>query len=249
VFGRTKKPAAGVAAGDPKVAAMHRAIEAQRATDPLIGAKIGGKAVFDQMLERLKDERGVQVELVATVLGALAGRACFLAAVLGAQQGDPQYAGKSIMTVTGKDGGEYLFGDAVNWPMLESPHSVWALIAGILQQQGAAIPDRGALAQWNADRIGTPEYGIPEYEPGTGVASTPREYLVLWQVAQASVTQGTTRPTEWPIAYGLAAQHLLQMVAGQFDPTVIARIVLQSAIATSKLMLPVEQGDLAIAGR
>jgi hypothetical protein len=39
------------------------------------------------------------------------------------------------------------------------------------------------------------------------------------------------------------------MVAGQFDPSVIARIVLQSAIATSKLMLPVEQGDLAIAGR
>ncbi|MET4135806.1 hypothetical protein [Pseudarthrobacter sp. PvP090] len=44
------------------------------ASDPLPGARLGGRIILERLLGNMKDERGVHVESLATALGALAGR-------------------------------------------------------------------------------------------------------------------------------------------------------------------------------
>lgn len=61
---------------DPQQAALLRAIEERRKTDPLVGAKIAAQEVFQRLLKGLADDRGVHAETLLAALGALAGYSC-----------------------------------------------------------------------------------------------------------------------------------------------------------------------------
>ena len=204
------------------------------AQDPMIGSKIAGPVVLQAVLAALKNERGVQIEAVATALGALAGRACHLAARDGVQNRRPEYAGLGILQIGGADGQTYLMGPAINRPLLESPLSVWSLVAGYAQSKGAALPDLGELAAHGASTMGGAEFGRPRYAPGTG-APLPVQYLDAWNPMLTHIVPFAPDPQQWPVVYGLAVQGLFEMTGGQFDLTVLTRVVMDSAIAMSKL--------------
>ncbi|CAH0143860.1 hypothetical protein SRABI26_00536 [Arthrobacter sp. Bi26] len=208
------------------------------AFDPLPGAQLAGRIVLERLLGAMRDERGVHVESLATALGALAGRACQIAALEGLNSGAAQYRGLSLLTVGGANGDEYFVGDAINRPLAESTHSVWSLVAGAAQQHGAQVPDLNELFHHSASTLGGAEFGLPRFAPGTNAGGTPRSYLAMWEPLQAPVRQAAPRPEQWPVAYGLAVQNLFAMAKGQFDLGVLTRVVMDSAIATSKLKLP-----------
>jgi len=61
---------------DPKTAALINAIRERSKEDPLVGAKLGGKEIFQRLLEGMKDSKGVHIESLLCALGSLAGYAC-----------------------------------------------------------------------------------------------------------------------------------------------------------------------------
>jgi hypothetical protein len=201
----------------------------------MFGAKVAGQGVLRRVLEAVKDERGVRVEAAATVLGALAGRACHLAARDGVQNQRPEYAGLTIVRVEGADGQTYLMGPAINRPLAGSPFSVWSLVAGYAHSKGAALPDLEDLFAHGTSTIGGPEFGRPRYAPGTGAPFLPVQYLDGWQPLLAHIVPYAPDAQQWPVVYGLAVQGLFEMTGGQFDLTALTRVVMDSAIATSKL--------------
>ncbi|WP_028049923.1 hypothetical protein [Cellulomonas sp. URHD0024] len=205
--------------------------------DPMVGARIAGRETLQRVLAALKDERGVQIEAVATALGALAGRACQLAATDGVQNRRPEYAGLTVMQVGSKDGQTYLMGPAINRPLAESQFSVWSLVAGYAQSKGAVLPDLGELFAHGTSTVGGPEFGRPRYAPGTAAPYLPVQYLAVWEPMLPHVVRFAPDPQQWPVVYGLAVQGLFESTGGQFDLAVLTRVVMDSAIATSKVVL------------
>jgi hypothetical protein len=120
---------------DSAAEALMRAIEQQRETDPLIGAKVGGKELFQRLVQSMKDERGVHLESLLCALGALAGYSCQASLrALALAKGLPETTGLTILS--GANGESYFFGDLLNQPLAEAQYSVWGACG------------RGGTAQW-----------------------------------------------------------------------------------------------------
>jgi hypothetical protein len=198
--------------------------------------------VFDELVKPLKLGQGFSSPAIAAVLGALAGHASQVAAFNGVATGDPAYAGLSIATVNGRNGDVYLFGDAVNRPVLEWEYSVWSLVAGVCEKMGIPIPDRNELAGYVASTVGTDNFGIPRDLP-TG-SPTPRDALALWATWNTR-TANALESDYVPVAFAMAFQRLAQ-TDNAVDPTVdqaaMGRIMMESTLAMSKLQAP--PGDL-----
>jgi len=214
---------------------MRDAARQQSAQDPMVGSRLAGGEVLQRVLAALKNERGIQIEAAATALGALCGRACYLAAMDGIANRRPEYAGLDVVQAGATDGRTYLVGPAINRPLLESSHSVWSLVAGYAHSTGAPLPDLRELVGHGARTIGGPEFGRPRYAPGTESSVLPAEHLAAWEPLLTHVRPHAPDPQQWPVVYGIAVQGLFGMTGGRFDLTVLTRVVMDSAIATSKI--------------
>lgn len=214
-----------------------RQVQSQLAEKPMLGAQIAGKEIFQNILTMVKDERGVQIEVVATILGGLAGRACLMAGLSGQAGNDPTLNILTLNTISTKDGGTYLAGDAINRQLAEGPYSVFALIAGYLHSVGEPIPDAHEYFAHSAQSLGGPAFGVPRFAPGTGVPSTPLEYAdALWPNVSGSLRRYAPDPQLWPTSYGIAIQQLLALAKGAgLDRQVLVRVVMDSALAVSKV--------------
>jgi hypothetical protein len=202
----------------------------REATDPLVRPATAGAAVFERLIASLTDERGVHLETITTILGALAGRACRLAA-------EHDDAGRTLNVVETVDGETYAFGDAVNWPLAESPTSVWAILAGAVVQQGGKLPDVAEAFTHSAATLGGPEFGIPRFADGTRSTITPAAAVAtFWAPALALIQLVAPDPRHAPIATGFALKQLVEAAApGGADLEVIARVALDAALTASKL--------------
>ncbi|MEC5183246.1 hypothetical protein RCH12_000693 [Cryobacterium sp. MP_3.1] len=244
MFGRRKPPPREQPAEpleSPGTQALMRQVQSQLAEKPRLGAQIAGQEIFQNILTLVKDERGVQVEVVATILGGLAGRACLLAGLSGQAGNDPTLSRLTLNTIGTKDGGTYLAGDAINWQLAEGPYSVFALIAGYLQSVGEPIPDAHEFFAHSARSLGGPAFGVPRFAPGTGVGSTPLEYAdALWANVSGSLRRYAPDPQLWPASYGVAIQQLLEMATGAgLDLQALVRVIMDSSLAVSKVPLKV----------
>lgn len=202
----------------------------REATDPLVRPATAGAAVFERLIASLTDERGVHLETVTTILGALAGRACRLAA-------EHDDAGRTLTVVETVDGETYAFGDAVNWPLAESPTSVWAILAGAVVQQGGKLPDVAEAFTHSAATLGAPGFGIPRFAEGTQSSISPAAAVTsFWGPALALIQLVAPDPRHAPIAIGFALTQLVEAAApGGADLETIARVALDAALTASKL--------------
>jgi hypothetical protein len=223
---------------DPAGAALMRAVEEKRKTDPLIGAKIGGKEVFQHLLRSMKDERGVHIESLLCALGALAGYSCQASVRAQAlEKGLPETAG--MIAVDTSNGKKYFFGDQLNQPLAESHYSVWGLAAGAAQHTGCKnLPDLEEIFEHVTKTIGGDSFGIPRFPEGHNAADIPINYVkALWPVLLPVVRQFCQRPLEWPILYGLAVQEAIVMGKEALLPDLALLIVMESAVPMSKVDL------------
>jgi hypothetical protein len=223
---------------DPKTAALIRAIEERRKQDPLIGAKLGAKEIFQRLLAGMKNERGVHVESLLCALGALAGYSC--QANLRAQalaKGLPENA--VFQTVGTKDGRQYFFGDPLNNALAGSQFSVWGLAAGAAQHAGATeLPDLNEIFQHTSSVVGGDQFGIPRIPDAHRPGDKPINYLkALWPALLPTVKLFCPNPAEWPILYGLAIQESIDAGRSAIDPALALKIVMESAIPMSKVDL------------
>ncbi|THG29964.1 hypothetical protein [Naasia lichenicola] len=257
MFGRRKPPLPAADAPQPGPAgkpldpsdpvdsvgtqAVMRQVQARLAEEPLLGAKIAGQELLHNVMTMLSNERGVQIEVAATIFGGLAGRACLLAALAGQAGDDPALNAKTINSLGMKDGSTLLIGDALNWQLAEGPHSVYALIGGYLRSAGEPIPDAGEFFAHSVQSLGGPTFGVPRFAPGTGAGSTPLEYAdALWATFSNSLRRYAPDPQLWPISYGIAIQQMLELAKSSgLDLGVIVRVVMDSALAVAKVPVKV----------
>jgi hypothetical protein len=223
---------------DPAAAALMRAIEEKRKTDPLIGAKLGSKEINQRLLSAMKNEKGVHVESLLCALGALAGYAC--QANLRAQALEKGMLETAAFTVIDTaDGKKYFFGEPLNQVLAESQYSIWALAAGAAQRNGcSSLPDISEIFGHVTKTVGSTEFGIPRIQEGHQPGDTPINYVkALWPNLLPTIKQFCQKPSEWPILLGLAVQEIMDMSKGVIAPDLALKIVMESAIPMSKVDL------------
>ncbi len=237
LFGKRRSVDPNSQRHDNMTAAVMAEIDRRKPSDPLIGAKIGAAEIVTRLTSAVKDERGVHIETMLGALGALAGFACAASVVALSEKSGKALADMEVLTVTARDGSQYLYGDAINAPFLSDPYAVWGLVGGMAQHLGGhALPDAKELLAHVAASIGSSTFGVPRlpanHQPGISPVKAVHD---LWPVFRQQREQFCDGPKQWPVLFGLAAQRVMEMGRQQIDPDLAARVVLECAAPMSKL--------------
>ncbi|MES2041147.1 MAG: DUF6585 family protein [Pseudomonadota bacterium] len=227
---------------DPIAESLFAAIAERRKIEPLIGAKLGSKEILKRLMAAMKNDKGVQIESLLSLLGALAGFACQMCARAQIHNGQPSN-GMEIIKVDCEDGATYFMGDAINHPLAEGQYSVWSMICGAAESNGAKPqdrPDLHALFKHVTSTLGAPEFGQPRLPSGFTASDTPFNYLRnFWPALQPIVERYCASPAEWPILYALAIQDVIDQAStsiGTSTPGYVAvAIAMESAVPMSKI--------------
>lgn len=212
-------------------------INERRKEDPLIGAKLGAKEIFNSLLKAGKDSRGVHIETFMCALGALAGYSC----QAGLRKEFIEIKGlseKQVFTVIqAKNGKRYFYGDLINKPLLEDQYSVWSLAAGIVQHMGVNIDfDVIEILKYVAATVGTENYGIPRIPKGHSPADIPINFVkVFWPLFLPRIEKYCASPREWPVLFGFAIQDGLNQGKDVISPSLALKIVMESAVPMAKV--------------
>lgn len=223
---------------DQATAALHKVIAERKKRDPLAGLKIGGKEVTQRLIKSLRDEKGVHIETLLTILGALAGFSCQMSIREElAQQSGGRSANQPFSVVSGADGKNYYFGDALNRPLAESQWSIWALSAGAAQHMGCSeLPDINDIFRHVSETVGGDRFGIPRVPEAHQASDLPIHFVkTIWPKMLPLVAEFCDRPGQWPVLLGIAIQQALYLAKGIIDPSLAVSIVMESAVPMSKI--------------
>lgn len=197
--------------------------------------------IFNRVAMSLKDARGVHVESLLCLLGALAGYACQYSVrkEMVEQRNTPENA---VFVVVGTRSGEsYFFGDALNTPLAESKYSVVSLMLGVLKSLGGNPEDIDVneIFSHTAQVVGSPQFGVIRTPEGHAPGDLPLNYLkFVWPALLPMAEKHCRKPEQLPILYAMAAQRAVAFAKGVLEPSLAVRIVLESAIPMSKVNLP-----------
>jgi len=207
-------------------------------TDPLIGAKIGGKEIFQRILAGMKGVRGVHIESLLVALGALAGYAC--QAGLRAQAVAKGLPESSVFVVIAtKDGKKFFFGDHLNKPLIESQYSVWSLAGGAAQHAGCGtLVDIRELSKHVAETVGMESFGRPRFPEGHNAGDLPVNYVrSIWPAILPLIQKYCPNPEHWHILLGVSIQEAIEQGKKAIDPCMAFRLVMEAAAPMSKVDL------------
>lgn len=222
----------------PQLQALIAATRERSASDPLIGAKVGSKEIFQRLLHALKDDKGIHIGSLLCAVGSLAGYSC--QASLRAQalaRGEAETA--QMQTVTTGDGRHYFFGDALNEALAQSRLSVWSLAATAAREAGAKeLPDLSEIFQHTSASLGTEHFGYPRTPEGHSIGTDPAQFVAaLWPALQPLVALFCPNPGDWPVLFGIVSQHAINCAKDGIAPSLALKIVMESAVPMSKIEL------------
>jgi hypothetical protein len=240
LFNKSQPKTSGNAAAtdDPVAAAMKRAIAEQKKKDPLAGLKIGSKEINQRLISMLKDDRGVHVETLLTILGAVAGYACQFSVREEFVKPGTLPENKAFVIAEAKNGRRYFFGDALNKPLAEAKYSVWGLAAGAAQNLGKPVPDINDIFKHVSATVGGDQFGIQRLPDSHRPGDLPINYLkVFWPQILPLASQYCDHPYELPVLFGLAIQETIVMAKTVIDPSLAVTIAMESAVPMSKVDL------------
>lgn len=198
-------------------------------------AKGVGERFATGMFDLIRDERGTHIESVLTLLGAFGGVASQLAA-LEAHKGDYRAAGLNI--AGGADGKQRLvFGDGINFYLLENVLSLWGLTGGMAKHLGSNhLPDMMELVRYTASTFFKPEFGMPRLPAKHMPRALPIYYVnELWPQIGAPAVAGVGGAGFFVSTMGFAVQHTMKEGKAVLDPGMAARVVMESAVPMSKV--------------
>jgi hypothetical protein len=215
-------------------AALLEVIARQKASDPLIGAKVAGREVLNRLMKAMTDAKGIHVESLFTALGALGGFSC----QMGIRQECENRNIKELpfTVVTTKDGKNLFYGDQLNAPLLESQNSIWSLCATVAEKLGGPLPDLREIVQHVTKVAGTPEFGRPRIPTGNRPGDLPINYArYFWLPLLPVLRKFCGSSQEWHIAIGIAAQEAINLAKSAINPGAAVTIIMESAIPLSKI--------------
>jgi hypothetical protein len=203
-------------------------------------AQAVGDGVLAHAAAVFEDPHGLHAETVLTVLGSLAGRAAQVAALRGVEDASPEYQGRVNRIGQGPDGERFAVGDAIEYPLFAAPASVYAIVTAPLVDAGRIAPTAEDIRHHGRATMGTAEFDVPRFAPGTTARWMPRE-AVGFGLRTFAIPAGELPPEEWYVAYAHAAAKLLEMNRAHLDIEPLTRVVLDAAnIAAALLVTPTE---------
>ena len=212
----------------------------------------------ENLLQRLRDERGVHAETLVTAIGALAGfaaqnAALNRAATMTSQLADlPQFSNGLVLVET-KSGEQYLFGDWINVHLFNDPGSqfpLYGLVATSAIQIGVNrkdLPDYEEIARHVVSVIDGPEFGKIRAPVDHQPIVQPLEILrKLWPFTceilrlplPKSIPPGVEPPlqeTYWPIIISIVASQFLVLIKDALNPRISFALAMESAVIASKI--------------
>ena len=225
-------------ASNPQSDALMRAIAEQSKSDPLIGAKIGSKELFQILIRGLKTDKGVHVESLVVALGALAGYSC--QASVRALAKSKNIAETSVFTIIGtKDGQKYFYGDALNKPLSEDKYSVLSLAGGGAKAAGCnSFLDVNEVFIHVTQTVGKAEFGLVRYGKSFKASDTPLGFVKgLWPVLLPTIQKFCPNPEHWPILVAITIQDTIIWAKEVIDPGEALRLTMEAAVPMSKVNL------------
>ena len=222
----------------PQTEALLHAIHLHSTDGPLAGVRLGAKEVFQRQIAAMGNRENIHVESLLCSLGALSGYAC--QAYLRAQAvARGMSSNAAFLVVDSADGKKFYFGDSLNRTLANSQYSVWSLAATAAQQAGAhEFPDLDELFEHTAEVLGSKEFGVPRVPYEHRAGDIPLNYLKSrWAPLFPVVRTFCPDPAHWPILYGMATQEAIILGKDAVDPVLALTIVMESAIAMSKVDL------------
>lgn len=213
------------------------AIDRAAQEKPYVHQQVTGREIAQNILEALKDDRGVHVDTAFGVLGSLAGFACtypiYLEHELRGNAVSPNLFGYETTT-----GGRRLYSGAlITKNLYETEMSLWSLASGMALELGATnLPDIAELAEHTAAHAGkdgdirprVPKDHMPRDLPVNFVRHLFPSYLPL-------LNRYDGDPSKYFISLGFAVQHLMDVAKDVVEPELSLKIVMECAAPSAQI--------------
>ncbi|MGR3661990.1 MAG: hypothetical protein ACU0CA_12525 [Paracoccaceae bacterium] len=225
------------------VVAMLGAIEKQEEDDKLVRAKITGKEITVNLIEMIKDKRGIRIEIALGILGSLAGFSTSYAVVHEMSRGALKAEMPEVMIVEMKSGEKFMFGEYINRKLAggeligDQSLSLWSLIAGKAEQLGGSPKlDLNELFSRVAKSAGNPEFGtlsVPElHHPG----ASPQEIVKGMFAKFLPILERYELPVDqYFLAFALSGQEMMEIGKDCLTSDISVQIFMECAVPASKL--------------
>jgi hypothetical protein len=208
----------------------------------------GAEYVVYRIWAALQGQKGIHAESLIICLGALAGYACQVSVRQNAALPGADLRKHALMAVDASDGTTHFHGDALNLPLIQSPLSVWALVSRTVEKLGEPLPDIDDIASHVTETLGTRAFGSPRVSAGHGPRRPAVVYLrQVWPQIFPIAQRFCRKPAEMPVLFGIALQRAIEATRDVLDPKLSASIAMECAVAMSKVALPEDYSDPAIA--
>jgi hypothetical protein len=218
--------------------------------DGEIEANLAIGSLRDSLLAWLTTDRGVHVETLMTVVGSLAGFAAQQAVWDQIRKAGKPVPKDEFAVATTQSGEKFYFGDLLNGYIIPEgarDWTLWGFAAAAAVEAGlpeTALPDYAEIFAHVTRTIGTQDFGIPRVPEDHRPHLMPREALARFWPRAKFILERTDGPgpvpngvavEHWPAVIGLVARQFILMSRGALDPGLSLRLVMESAIAMSKI--------------
>lgn len=200
--------------------------------------QVAGEAVNHFLMQSFHSDEGIHPESYLCAVGALSGYACQDAIrELYKEGGIPEE--KVLKRMTTKEGQTYYYGDDLRRSLSLEKFSVWALIKEAGEKGGCnQLPSFEEMFNYVASTIDSEYFGfirVPKkHQPRERSINYLKKY---WDQVHPIVMQNCSNRFSWPLAYASAGQIVMESVSHRVDPKISVRIIMESAIAMSKVEL------------
>lgn len=209
-------------------------LDAKREEDPLIGAKVGSKTIYSQILDSLKEQDNrLNVDNLLLICSGLAGMSCQVTVRKLAEI--KQLPVRNVLIEVGcKNGKNYYMGDNLNYFLIESQYSVYHLVVGIYHHLAPEkpLPDIHQYASTCVGNLGKEDYkiwgNVPEQE-------MIKINLSFWEKSHAVAERYCKNPEEIPILYGLMLQQAMTDAMKVLTPEKCLDETLENILFSAKL--------------
>lgn len=216
--------------------------------------EMSANSILNTFVHLLKDSKGVQVEKLLVVIGAIAGYSCQYSLrekYLGKYITDKptgklkQVQEMDIFVVVGtKDNKKYFFGNTLNNTIYGNNYSLVGFIGGALTRLGYKnleknsqhLEDIKEIFSYVTSIVGSSNYGIIRIPTNADIGGSAIDYLnEYWKLALALSKQFYPLEDMY-ILWGVVCQQVIMFCKDvkSIPPTSSAKIILESAITTSK---------------
>lgn len=218
--------------------------------DGEIEANLAVGSLRDSLLTWLTTNRGVHVETLMTAVGSLAGFAAQNAVWDQLRKAGKPVAKDAFAVATTASGEKFYFGDLLNGYLIPEgarDWTLWGFTAAAAVEAGlpeGELPDYADMFRHVSETIGTADFGVPrvpeDHRPhllpkAALVTFWPRARLILESRDGPGPEPKGVAPEHWPAVLGLVARQCILMSKDALDPALSLRLVMESAIAMSKI--------------